>query len=428
MDRASAKVPKSRGAVGIIHAYPSRYLIDSLVSAGWEPVLIGPSNDPFRRTLSEDSLIDVSLGDTDEIIAAVSTAHRRRPFAALLSVYEGASVLNARLSEVLELRGVPLAAALASRNKYLSNQIWRGAGVPAPRTIPLVDLENGYRAIEQVLGYPVVLKLADSMNSQGVVKVADRREYGEAIERLLSLLDRPRDFDPQVDRNRWVYGQSDIKIIAQEFCSGAEVGVDVLVNGRESIVLGMFEKASTAGPYFAESMSVWPTSLGEVLERQLGEIAARALRALAITSGVGHVEIRYSEDGPRVLEAGLRPGGAYTVRAVEQLTGVNTYQQLASLTADLTVKAPRHPRGAALYGGVVYPRTGTLRAVSGVDVFTDLPGLLDLQILNQPGDAVCALPESAQPHFCYYLLHGPSRDAVVDIHRRIQSCVHVDVA
>lgn len=418
------RVSRSRGTVGIIHAYPSQYLIDTLIAGGWEPVLIGPANEPFRSVLPKDALVDTELNDAEAFMAAVARAHACRPLTALLPVYEGATLLTAQLGERLSLTCVPTVAALASRNKYFSNQIWASTGVPVPRTVPVIDWAHGYRLIEETIGYPCVLKLADSMNSQGVVKITDRMSYQHAVEQLSGLLGRPRDFNRQLDRNRWAYGQADIKIIAQEFCAGVEVGVDVLIDGPKSVVLGIFEKAPTEGPCFAESMSVWPTSLGDVKERQLGDLATQAVRALSATRCIAHVEMRYSTDGkPRVLEAGLRPGGAYTVRAVEKLCGINPYLLLAALYAGQPLPAIAPPSGAALYGGVVYPRSGILRAVTGTDGLVDLPGMVDVQILNSVGDRVYALPESAQPHFCYYLLYGSDRNDVVRTHERIQSRV-----
>jgi S-sulfo-L-cysteine synthase (3-phospho-L-serine-dependent) len=420
-------VSPKNNRIGVIHAYPTRYMVDSLRQAGWSPVLIGPASANLQGQLSGLEVLDIELTDSAKLVDAVCELHRRQPLAGLLPVYEGATVLNAQLAGLLRLRGMPLVAALASRNKFLSNQVWHGAGIPVPRTVPLLDLEQGFRVIEQTIGYPAVLKLADSMNSQGVIKVCDRSEYTQAITRLHRLLERPQDFDRNLDRNRWVYGHSEIKVIAQEYCGGAEVGVDVFVNGMESAVLGMFQKAPAHGPCFAESMSVWPTSLGVACEQDLGALAAAAVRALGVSHGMAHVEIRYADDGARVLEAGLRPGGGYTIRAVDKLTGVNTYQLLAALACGEVETPVVQGTGAMLYGGVVYQRSGRLESVTGSEIFSDIPGLLDLQVLNQPGDAVVALPESAQPHYCYYLLHGDDREAVISHHQRIQQRVQVAI-
>lgn len=391
-------------------------------------MLIGPevASEITSHPAVETSLT-VPLHDPAAVMDAVENYHARRPLDVLLPVYEGGTALTATLAKRLGLRGIPLAAALASRNKYLSYLIWSTAGVPVPQTIPLLTLNTDQGLIRDLVGYPAVLKLTDSMNSQGVIKAADDTELKDALARLGMLLNRSALFDASTDRNRFAYGRSDVKGIAQEFCLGSEVGVELLLCGEREYVLGIFEKAPAMGPYFAESMSIWPTSLGSAEEARIEQLAVEAVRTLGVEVGAAHVEIRYANDEPRVLEAGLRPGGAYTVMAIRHLTGFDIYGELLHALAGDPTGQPRSPRGAALYGGIVYPRSGVLTAVSGTNVFEGLPGLLDVQFLHRVGDQVYALPESAQPHFSYYLLSGADREDVLSKHQHIQETGRVIV-
>ena len=59
---------------------------------------------------------------------------------------------------------------------------------------------------------------------------------------------------------------------------------------------------------------------------ELGGLAIKGVKAMGFSEGVAHVEIRYSEDIPKILEAGLRPGGGYTAQLVERLTGNILYR------------------------------------------------------------------------------------------------------
>lgn len=413
--------------LGIVHAYPTRYLLDSLATDGWRVVLIG-SGAALANHDCVEACVQVPLWDEAALLDAVQAFHRVRPFDALLPVYEGGVALTAALNERLGLPGLRPVSAHASRNKYLAYQLWSAAGVPAPRTIALPSPLHDWPDVVACLGGRAVIKLVDSMNSQGVTRVTCEEEYLAAVTRLLAMTEQAPDLDSDVDRNRFAYGRGDLKLIAQEFCAGAEVGVDLLVDEHEARVLGVFQKEPAFGPCFAEHMSVWPTDLSCEQEAELGELAVRAVRALGVERGAAHVEIRYGESGPRVLEAGLRPGGAYTVMAVERMHGINVYRALAAQLLDEPLPPLRQPEGAMLYGGVVYPRTGRLEQVHGSDVFERVPGLMDVQILNHPGDRVFALPESAQPHYCYYLLHGDSRASVVAEHQRIQAALALEIS
>lgn len=419
---------RKHNRLGIIHAYPSHWLIDTLKRDGWRIVLIGDFPNRSEDALEGvDDVINVPLRDEDRLVRSVAEYHRLMPFDVLLPVYEGATALTARLAAMLGLPCFSEASAVASRNKFIASCLWATQRIPVPRSLPLVDPDDAWRIIEREFGGDAVIKLVDSMNSQGVVRVRNQQACEQALTELNGMLHSAIDIDLLRDRNRFAYGRGEVKLFVQEYCDGSEVGIDIIIDGSESYMLGVFEKAPAEGPCFAESLSVWPTSLGAAVESELGSLAVAAVRALGVTTGAAHVEIRLSQGGARVLEVGLRPGGAYTVKAAEHLTGVNSYRWLAATLAGEPLPLPTAPSGAVLYGGIVYPSSGMLSRADGLDVFDGLEGLLDLQVLNHPGDQVYALPRSAQPHFCYYLLVGNSREDVVSKHQLIQSRVQIEV-
>lgn len=414
--------------IGVIHAYPSRRLLDCLGAAGYRVVLIGNG-----RALAEhpavEAVLQVPLWPTDALFSAAAEYHAAHPFSALLPVNEGAVVATAQLSECLGLPGMSLATAVCSRNKYLATLLWEAQGVPVPATLPLT-LETPWEQVCQRLGTRVVVKLSDSMNSQGVIAVSDAYQYRQALAALHELIQQTTDVDPLKDRNRFAYGHSSLQFIAQSFCEGREVSVDLLLqpDGTDQ-VLAVLEKEGGQGPYFAESASVWPTSLGAEQEHSIGQLALRAARALGLTQGAAHVEIRYQHGVPRVLEAGLRPGGGYTAQTIELLSGVDVYAaQVRLLLEQVPLPTAVGECGAVLFGGVVIEASGTLLAVEGMQVFEQLAELRELVVLAHPGDWVQAMPDSAQPHYCYYLLTGESREALLEIHQGIQQQVRLQVA
>lgn len=413
--------------VGIIHAYPNSYLIKNLQKADCKIVLFVPKKPSFDCSGIE-AVIEVPLYDTSLIVKTVTDYHREKPFDALLPVYEGATAITAKLTEMMNLRGAKVSAAEASRNKYLSYTGWAKNGVPVPLTVPIQEPDLGWKEIEAHIGYPAIIKLADSMNSQGVIKVTSRNDYQNAVKRLVSMLQKPIDLDIQTDRNRLAYGTSSVKIIAQEFCPGIEVGVDCIFSKGDYQILGIFEKASATGPYFAESMSISPTSLGKDEVEKVSKLAADAVLALGSDQiSAAHVEIRFTETGLKVLETGLRPGGAYTVAAVEYLTGINPYLELLSVLLGNSPSKVDRGEKAALYGGIVIPKSGILRSTHGLQIFDNITELLDFQILYRPGDRVYSLPESAQPHFAYYLVGGFSREDVLNKHYSIQNSIQIEI-
>jgi hypothetical protein len=354
----------------------------------------------------------------------------KNPFGALIPINEGNVVITASLCTKLGLQsGMSAISAIVSRNKYFSYMIWRASGVSVPSTYPVYEAESTWDIIQSQLGGRGIIKLVDSMNSQGVIAVETKQECIDAVNGLYRMTDQPVEVDLKTDRNRYAYGNSGLKLMVQQFCDGLEVSVDVfLMPNWEDRVLVILEKDHTCGPYFAETASVWPTSMGRDKEAEIGELAIRAARAIGLTSGPAHVEIRYSGVQPVVLEAGLRPGGGYTVQLIERLHNENVFVSQARLaTGGSIVPNPVNELPAVLFGGVKYPKSGTLTKIGGMEIFDKLGHLEQLVVLNELGDQVRAVPESAQPHYCYYLLAGNSRDELIDIHGRIQKNIKLDI-
>lgn len=408
----------------LIHPYPSAVVLERLKREGCRLVLVGGE---VPHGLAEEQL-DVPLTDFEGVAKAVIEFHRSAPIDVMLPLYEGTTALTAQIALALGLRGNKPQAALASRSKYRTYESLVAAGVKTPLTIPLRLDGNDVVRIEQELGFPAVVKLADSMNSQGITRVDNKIEAEQAVARLRQLIEQPREIDSRRDRNRIAYGREPVKLIAQKFCRGAEFGVDLLYSEHSHVVMGVFEKAESCGPYFPEHMSVSPTSLGKSELEQVCELAVAAVRALGLTLGAAHVEIRFDETGPKVLELGARPGGGLTIDAVESLTGLNSVVELVRLLlGEGLPQVLDYTDRAVLYGGKVYTHSGKLVRADGVAEARRQTGVSKFFQLHKEGDLVFAMPESAQPHFCYYLIEGNSRSEVLATHDRIRAMIALEV-
>jgi D-alanine-D-alanine ligase-like ATP-grasp enzyme len=414
--------------IGIVHAYPSTFLADSLHEAGYRIVFIGNA-DALKGHPGVEACLETPLWDSTEVRRSVLAYHAKKPFDALLPVNEGTVVQTAELAEELGLKALSVPAAVSSRNKYLSYLLWEAQGVPVPATIPVHDADAAWAHIEQHWNGKAVIKLVDSMNSQGVIAVSSRSECREGVRQLYAMIQQSKQTDLKIDRNRFAYGRSSLTLMAQSFCEGLEVSADVfLMPQGEDRVLALLEKVPSTGPYFAETASIYPSALSAAEAQEVERLAIQAARALGLEFGPAHVEIRFQQGVAKVLEAGLRPGGGYTVPLIQRLQGVNVFESQAHLALGQELEWPTVNQDAAvLFGGIPYPVSGTLRGVEGLQVFDNCPQMEQLVILNDVGDPVRAMPESAQPHYCYYLLAGKHRDELLSLHRRISETVTLNI-
>lgn len=411
----------------VLHAYPAPDLLDAIARLGVRVVLAAP---PEFRSLANhaavDRFIEVFLDTPAAVLSAIRDGVRGLAIDGVPLLNEGTLIECVAVAGALGLPTLNPATAAASRNKFMSYLLWSGAGVRTPRTVPLSALADDVGLVEREIGFPAVLKISDAMNSQGVVKVNSPREFAAAKADLLAYCLSGAERVP--DRNRFAYGRSPAPLIAQAFCDGPEVSVECVLRGNSVQVVGVFEKAGSSGPHFPETKSVSPCSLATKDVASAIAEATAGLRALGADHGVAHVEVRFHGGQPYVLEAGLRPGGAYTAQAVELLSGFNLIGAAVMASCDREMPWVGPCDGAALFGGVLFPATGTLQTVRGREVFEAIDGLVDLQVLAREGDAVVAPPYSAQPHYCYYLIRGANRGEVEARHQQIQEALRLVVA
>lgn len=96
-----------------------------------------------------------------------------------------------RFARKAEMEGIPViddpVSILRCTNKVFQAETLRAAGVPTPRTeaINRPTFDGGrLAAVEETLGYPIVLKIPDGSFSRGVVKADNRAQLVEHAARL----------------------------------------------------------------------------------------------------------------------------------------------------------------------------------------------------------------------------------------------------
>lgn len=183
---------------------------------------------------------------------------------------------------------------LQSRDKLHSGQILARNRIPTPSTSYVRDMKDIERAIENVGGLPVVVKVTQGTQGQGVFLRHTIHETRNLVQGLLMT------------------GKA---VLIQQYIAESH-GKDIraLVVG-DRVVASMRRKAR--GREFRSNYHLNGTVEGVDLPEDYAEAACRAARVLGLN--VAGVDLLEGDNGPLVLEVNSSPG----LEGIEKASGVN---------------------------------------------------------------------------------------------------------
>ena len=330
----------------------------------------------------------------------VRTFTRKHPINAVVGVDDDTAVVAAAVAERLKLKGNPLDAAVAARDKHQQRLLLAQAGVPIPR-FELHMLAEPPGQIANSVQYPCVLKPLRLAASRGVMRVDDATGFITARARLAAILGEPE---------AAAYGEPSWQFLVEEFIPGYEVALEGLVMNRRLHVLAIFDKPDPLdGPYFEETIYVTPSRVPDGLQKAIADCVDRAVRALGITDGPIHAEVRYNERGPWLIELAARPIGGrcsavlrFGARGSGLGAGVTLEEIILRHALGMPIPSLQRERQAAGVMMIPIPGAGTLQEVRGVAEARAVPLIEDVEITAHPGERLVPFPEGSRyPGFIF---------------------------
>jgi phosphoribosylaminoimidazole carboxylase (NCAIR synthetase) len=345
----------------------------------------------------------------------VRTFTQKHPINGVVGVDDDTAVVAAAVAERLQLKGNPVAAALAARDKHQQRVRLAEAEVPIPR-FELHMLAEVAADIARLIEYPCVLKPLRLSASRGVMRVDDAKGFLAAHWRLRTILGEP---------DAAACGEPSWQFLVEEFIPGYEVALEGLVVNRRLHVLALFDKPDPLdGPFFEETIYVTPSRVPAGLQSAIVDCAERAIRALGITEGPIHAEVRYNDRGPWLIELAARPiGGRCSAVLRFGDEGVSLEEIILRHALDLPIPSLQRERKAAGVMMIPIPGAGLLKDVRGVMEAKRVPLVEDVQITAHPGERLIPFPQGSRyPGFIFARGETPAvvETALRDAHRRLE--------
>lgn len=317
-----------------------------------------------------DGAIVIPLDDADGAAAVIEDLDARHPIDAVVAVDDQGTLVAARAGERLGFPHNPPAAVARTRDKAAMRDALAAAEVPQPRYAAFDDPDD----VPDV-GWPCVVKPTGLSASRGVIRADDPDAARAAAARAARIAGGG-------------------PLLAEQYVPGVEVAVEAILRDADLTVLAVFDKPDPLeGPYFEETIYVTPSRLAPELLARVERVTGDAARALGLTEGPVHAEVRVDGDRVWVVEVAARSIGGLCSRTLRLGAGISLEEVIVRHALGLPLDDLRRAPEASGVMMLPIPRAGTLAAVHGQDDATRVPGIVGLEITIPPGRPVQPVPE-----------------------------------
>jgi biotin carboxylase len=316
----------------------------------------------------------VDFTDVDAVLAAVADVELE----GVLTVSADRAVpVVAAIAEARGLPGIGTETAHLMTHKVAMRTRLADEGIPQPRYAALRTLSERHRAAEEV-GFPAVLKPADSGGQRGVFRV-------DSVDDIEAHLHEALIASPT--------GEA----ILEEFVDGTEMNGIVLARGGEAIPLTLSDRLRPPGIGFGVGwIHVYPATVyGDQLE--LSErVAVHTVHALGLRTGIAFPQLIAAPDGRVVVvECAARIPGGQMADLVRFAVGVDLVEvqvrmALGDPLPDELVR-PRFAQPLAIRFFTASPGplpTGRVKWIGPLDRVLAFPGVVQADVYLQVGETI----------------------------------------
>jgi biotin carboxylase len=316
----------------------------------------------------------VDFSDAEAVLKA--TARLRLDGVLTVSADRAVPVVAA-VAAARGLPGIGVETAHLMTHKVAMRARLADAGVPQPRFAALRSLSERRRAAEEV-GFPAVLKPADSGGQRGVFRV-------ESIDDIDAHLHEALAASPS--------GEA----ILEEYIEGMEMNGIVLARNGQSIPLTLSDRRRPPGVGFGVGwMHVYPATIYGAQLEESERVASYTAHALGLRTGIAFPQLIATTDGRvLVVECAARIPGGQMADLVRWATGVDLVEvqlrmALGEAFSDDLVR-PRFQQPLAIRFLTAEPGplpTGRVKRVGQLDKVLAFPGVVQADVYLQVGETI----------------------------------------
>ena len=322
----------------------------------------------------------------------LASARKNGKIDGITTFWEDDVELTADIARELGLPYHSQAAAHDARSKFLTQEVLDAAGVPAARRAVVGNLSTAedhaeraamlqrFRAAAERVGFPAVLKPVSGAAAIGTERVNSMDEAVAAFERVSALV------NPRTDA---IFANNS-DLLLMQYLDGPEYDVDLVMRGGKVLFESIADNKPTREPSFLATGSRLPSTLPAADQRAAIDQAVASARALGLTDGVIHMEGKVTSEGPRLIEANARMGGAYVRDWVRDVWGVDLVEEGLMAAAGVRGRPFKPARPLIHLDGdfINADKPGVIRVLDLPESARKMPGFVRFRKVMHEGETI----------------------------------------
>jgi biotin carboxylase len=253
--------------------------------------------------------------DAKQLREALNAAMQIAPIDAAITVSEFCVTSLARAAGSIGVRATRIEAIELCRNKYEMRKFLHEKRIESVRSV-VADIQS----IESWDKFPAVLKPRSGASSLWTEVVQTRQELQKAFGEISKSESTQPKIVEEVARRH--------DLIIEEHLSGPMLSVEVLISNDHSMVIAIGARKRSQANEVIELGTMMPAQITDEQQKATADHALRIANALNFGRGALHIEMIYTQDGPRVIEINPRLMGGSLPILFQNVHDMNVYDLL----------------------------------------------------------------------------------------------------
>ncbi|MEK4099974.1 ATP-grasp domain-containing protein [Bacillus sp. FSL E2-0195] len=362
---------------------------------GFSPVFI--TNNPDRYIGLEKAECSIFTCDTNNIEILYETINNNLEVDKIQGITTTSEFYLEIVSELAHKYSLPRNSVQAirnCRNKLETRKCLKEGKVRQPKFEEVTSISDINKSLN-IIGLPCIVKPVDDSGSNGVRFCKTVAEVKEQTLEILSWKKNSR-------------GQATAQtVLLEEFIDAPEYSVEIFSFEGKGICVGITEKKLIGFPHFVEHQHVFPAKLPIDVTRKIQNTVEDALKAVGITNGPTHTEVKLTPQGCAIIEINARLAGGMIPKLIQISTGIDMLEYQLLLAVGKYKEPILNYQKYAGIKFIVSDLDGILNDIRGIEKVRTLQGVNQVNININRGDKVIS-PKNAYDRLGYVIVEGNS--------------------